>query len=118
VLYFSGRDFLARFHYSINTNSFKRFLAGQAHKDAVTGKQITVKNLIVLKVGGHDSNSLQTLGAGEALVFKDGKVVKARWKQSSHRHRLIITDKNGNEIPLNRGNAWFAAIPSGGSVSY
>jgi hypothetical protein len=118
VLNFSGPDFLAQFKYSKKTNSYKRFLAGQAHKDAVTGKQITVKNLIVLKVGGHDSNSLQTLGAGEALVFKDGKVLKARWKQSSYKHRLTILDKNGNEIPLNRGNAWFAAIPSGGSVSY
>jgi hypothetical protein len=118
VLNFSGPDFLAQFKYDKKTNSYKRFLAGQAHKDAITGKQITVKNLVVLKVKGHDSNSLQTIGTGEALVFKDGKVIKAQWKQSSYKHRLIITDKNGNEIPLNRGNAWFAAIPSGGSVSF
>ncbi|HEX5456433.1 MAG TPA: DUF3048 domain-containing protein [Candidatus Saccharimonadales bacterium] len=118
MLDFSGPDFAARFKYDKKTNSYKRFLAGQAHKDAVTGKQITVNNLIVLKVNGHDSNSLETLGAGEALLFKDGKVVKARWKQSSYRHRIAIIDKSGKEIPLNRGKTWFAAIPSGGSVRY
>lgn len=115
---FSIPDYAVQFKYDKMTNSYKRFLAGQPHKDGVTGKQITVKNLIVLKVHGHDSNSLKTLGEGEALVFKDGKVIKARWKQDSAHERIEIIDQNGNQIPFNRGKTWFSAIPARGSVSY
>ncbi|HET7673500.1 MAG TPA: DUF3048 domain-containing protein [Candidatus Saccharimonadales bacterium] len=115
---FSSPDYAVQFKYDKKTNSYKRFLAGQAHKDAVTGKQISVKNLIVLKVRGSDSNSLKTIGKGTAFVFKDGKVIKAKWKQGSAYSRVEIIGPDGEEIPLNRGSTWFAGVPSSGSVSF
>lgn len=117
-LEFSQPLFSVSFRYDPATNSYQRFLAGTAHIDQATKKQITVKNVVVLKLQGSDSNSLKAIGSGEALVFKDGNVTKAKWQQTSANERIKIVDETNNQIPLNRGDTWFSAIPSGGSVSY
>lgn len=115
---FSSAIFSVTFRYDQQTNAYQRFLAGTAHTDAVTNKQITVKNVVVLKLKGTDSNSLQVIGTGEALVFKDGIVVKARWKQTSANTRLEIVDEQGNQVAWNKGDTWIAGIPTSGSVTY
>lgn len=115
---FSVPIFSVSFRYDPTTNAYQRFLGGLAHTDAVTKKQITSKNVVVLKLQGSDSNSLKAIGSGEAYVFKDGNVTKAKWQQTSANERIKIIDANNNQILLNRGDTWFSAIPSAGSVSY
>lgn len=115
---FSGPSFLAEFRYEKSSNSYKRFLAGLPHIDADTNKPISVKNLVVIKIAGNHSENLKALSSGEALVFKDGSVVKAKWEQKDENSRIKITDETGNEIALNRGDTWISAVPKDRPVKY
>ncbi|HYF96411.1 MAG TPA: DUF3048 domain-containing protein [Patescibacteria group bacterium] len=112
---FSRPLFQAEFRYDQTTNSYTRYLAGQPHVDAATNQPITVKNLIVLKM---PAPSINTIGSGEALVFKNGSIQKGTWKQSDFNNRLEILDAQSNPILLNRGNTWISATPSGRSITY
>lgn len=112
---YSGPDYAVEFRYDKKTNLYTRYLAGQVDKDRATNKPITVKNVIIIKMGGAE---VQAIGAGEAIVLKNGTAVKGRWKQTSYRERITISDSQGKEIPLNRGDSWFAIVPSTGSATY
>jgi hypothetical protein len=107
---FSSPSFAVEFRYNKATNSYKRFLAGVPHIDTATNKQITVKNLVVIKVKGTNSDTIKTVGNGEAWVFKDGSFKKVRWEKSSHEQRIKFVDELGNEVPLNRGDTWISAL--------
>lgn len=115
TIVFSRPLFQTEFRYDKASNSYTRYLAGQPHIDKATNKPITVKNVIVLKM---PTGSINALGSGEALVFKDGTVKKATWKQQNYTQRIMIVDDSGAEVPMNRGDTWFSAIPGGKSATY
>jgi hypothetical protein len=104
--------FKAQFKYDQATNSYTRYLAGVPHVDKGTGKPITVKNLIVIKMRG----DVDARGEGKALLYKDGTMQEINWKQANFYSRIELLDSAGKEVPLNRGDSWFAVIPSSGSV--
>ncbi len=112
---FSSSPYLVEFRYDQPTNSYTRYLAGKPHIDAETNQPITVKNVIVLKM---PTNQIEALGEGEALIFKNGTVQSGEWKQTSYKQRIQLTDIQGSQIPLNRGDSWFAGVPAGRPVSY
>lgn len=118
TLDFSFPAYVAEFRYHKESNSYRRFVAGERHVDAVSKQQIAVKNLVVINVAGSDSNTIMPIGKGEALVFKNGNVQKVRWQKASHSERLQIVDEMGNEIPLNRGDTWIAALTPGKTPKY
>ncbi len=111
---YSHLIFQVQFNYDPATNSYNRSLAGQPHIDAGTNKQITVKNLIVIKMSG----DINAIGSGEALFYRDGSVQTIRWRQKDFESRIELMDQQGNEVALNRGDSWFAVIPGSGSVSH
>jgi hypothetical protein len=110
VIDFSSPSYAVEFRYDKTTNSYKRFLAGAPHIDASTNKPITVKNVVVIKVRGTNSDTIKAVGNGEAWVFKNGTFQKVRWEKSAHEERIKIVDAMGNEVPLNRGDTWIAAL--------
>lgn len=111
---YSGPEFLAEFRYDPARNAYARHLGGEPHVDQATGNQITVKNLVVIQRPAADRGT----GSGEALVFKDGDLVRARWQQDDHDARMILKDDQGNEVPLNRGDTWIAAVSDMQHVSF
>lgn len=111
---YSHPIFQVQFKYDTPTNSYVRRLAGQPHIDTATNKQISVKNLIVIRM----SRDINAIGSGEALLYKDGGVQTIRWRQKDFKDRLELTDAQGNEVTLNRGDSWFAVIPGSGTVSH
>lgn len=110
---YSEPIFQVQFKYDPTTNSYVRHLAGQPHIDTVTNKPIMVKNLIVIKMAG----DISAIGSGEAILYKDGNVQNIRWRQTDFDMRIELLDEQGSEVPLNRGDSWFAVIPGSGSVS-
>lgn len=110
---FSSPSYLAEFRYDPTSNNYSRYLAGQPHVDASTNQPISVKNVVVIRTTG-----AKALGSGEALVFKDGNVLEVTWQKTSHNKRIKIFDNENNEIPLNRGSTWFAALPADRPVTY
>lgn len=110
---YSEPRFQVQFIYDPASNSYVRHLAGQPHIDAATGKPITVKNVIVIKMAG----GINAIGSGDAVLYKDGNVQNIRWQQKDFESRIELTDEQVNEVALNRGDSWFAVIPGNGSVT-
>ncbi len=114
---FSGPAFKVEFRYDSTTNEYVRYLAGVPHIDTVTNKPITVKNLVVIKAKGLP-NGVESIGSGQALIFKDGAVKKAKWEQTDYNTRIKLYDDQNVELSLNRGHTWFAVIASDRPVIY
>lgn len=112
---FSAPQYAVEFRYQQADNTYVRYLAGKPDVDAATNQPITVKNVIVIKML---TPSINAVGKGEASVFKDGGVQSARWELANYRDRLKVTDNQGAEIPLNRGDTWIIALPSTGTMAH
>jgi hypothetical protein len=114
--------------YDRTQNIYKRLMAGKAHKDKKSGKQLTAKNIIVMTVNRSYIASFpgdptakgvwrfDLIGSGKAKVIRDGKAIDATWKKSSTKDRTKFYDSSGAEIKFNRGVFWYEVIPPEVSV--
>jgi hypothetical protein len=125
---FSSPAFAVRWDFDKKTNTYKRVMAGSAHKDRLSGKQITAKTVVVMSVnrsanvpypGGKQSEwTHDTIGSGNASVFIDGKRIRGTWKKPSRKERTRFYDESGTEIALNRGHIWIEVVPQTGSFKF
>jgi len=113
-----------KWEYDSATNDYKRYQGGEMVKDADTGKEIRAKNVIVQfqkesSVGDKKNHLMyQTLGTGEAQIFRDGQKITAVWSKQSPRSRTKYYDSAGNPVEFARGQMWVEIVPSGNTVSY
>lgn len=112
---FSGPDYEVEFRYQKADNSYVRYLAGESHLDAVSGRPVTVNNVVVVLLPG---NGEAITGTGDALIFKDGKVFEKRWQKEDFDDRISMVNEEGRQIRLNKGKTWFAVIPDDKPVRY
>lgn len=103
-----------QWHWDEASRSWLRFQSGGQHKDAVTGKQLAFKNVIVMRVpwdvvdfSGHVL--LQQIGEGPATVFLDGRAIEGTWRKKDRLGRTRFYDRQGVEIALNRGPIFIEA---------
>ncbi len=105
--------------YDRASNSYLRSNGGQPHTDLNTKEQIRAKNIVVLYMresranDGYEGNAhllYGTKGRGDAVVFQDGREIKAQWSKQNRSARLIVTAK-GKEIQFNPGLTWFSVLP-------
>ncbi len=118
-------DYFVDWTYSSKDNLYYRKNGGEAHNDRNTSKQLTAKNVVVLYMAesnaddGYESNLhllYKTKGTGKALVYMDGKEIKATWHKAGRGSRTTLTDSKGDEITFNRGKLWFHIVPIEGVV--
>jgi hypothetical protein len=107
----------AEFRYNRESNAYERYLGSQPHTDEITGDQIAVKNVIVLRLS--EPAPIQALGNGQAFLFKNGTVVEAKWEVEDYTKRLrILASDDGEEIPLNIGKTWISVITPENDLQY
>ncbi len=123
---FSSADFLVKWTYDRESNSYKREMGGIAHNDAITGKQLAAKNVIIQEVerwyqpdseSGKEGWQMQTTGEGKAKILTGGKVYEATWKKSNQNSRTKYYASDGTEIELNPGNTWVEIVPPDRNVT-
>ncbi len=114
---FSQKSYEVIWKYNPATNSYSRFMAGSAHTDLDTKKQIQAKVIIVQSVETFPVTSdtigaigLTLLGQGTGYVFQDGKVEAVTWKKTGD-GRTRYYFQNGNEAAFNRGQIWVELLP-------
>lgn len=92
------------------TNTYLRSQGGSFHKDAATGQTIAASNLIIQRVRRISTETMETVGNGEAIVFMDGKRIEATWNKSSINAPTIFKDVTGAEIARNPGLTWIEIV--------
>lgn len=116
------KSYSVKWVYEKETNSYKRFNGGTAHKDKNNNKQLTAKTIILTFMtetnanDGYENNAhllYGTKGSGKAIVLLDGKRVEGTWQKKDRLSRMKFFNKEGNEIKLNRGQIWIEILPIG-----
>lgn len=104
-------------------NIYKRNNGGVAHTDRNNNKQLTAKNVVVLKMietnanDGYENNAhllYRTKGVGRANIFMDGKQIVGTWRKDARTARTLLFDDAGSPIKFNRGTIWFEILPTDG----
>jgi DUF3048 family protein len=109
-----------------------RFTNGSYHNlnsNAPAGDQFPATNVLVLRVregdagyldpaGNHVPETLFT-GKGAAMLFHDGRMVKATWhKGNAATSPITLTTKKG-QLKVPAGHTWIELVPiSGGNVTF
>lgn len=122
IINYSYSGYVVEYRYDAPSNSYARFLAGAPHVDRNLGKQIMVKNVVVLMTNTTYQSSghavMGTIGQGSAIIFRDGTAIAGTWNKPSREARTQLLDAAGKEIPLNIGNTWYSVVPVGRPVTY
>lgn len=82
---------------------------------------ITAKNIVVQitsistqKDGEHLDIAL--VGQGDGYVISNGKFIKMHWTKKNVASQTLLTDEEGNELPLNPGKTWWNIVDKSSKI--
>lgn len=105
-------------------NVYNRYYRSDPHLDALTGKQLSTRNILVLYSDQQLANdgtpriTIEAIGEGEAKLFMDGDVFTGTWMKPSRTDTYRIVNSNGDDISINRGQTWIMVVPKDAEVIY
>ena len=112
------------YEYDTENKVYKRSVNGKEHKDYVTGKQYTFKNIITYQVKNStisgDEKGRQTIdniGSGEGYYISNGVAVPITWEKKARNSQTIYKYKNGDKLIVNDGNTWIQIQPVGQTLT-
>lgn len=90
--------------------------------------QISTETLLVLTARAYTASpgsgsgssvpALDTLGAGSAMLFYDGALIKGSWERDSYDDPFSLTLASGNEMIVPAGSLWVSIFPTSGNVDW
>ncbi len=104
------------FVYDPETGLYSRSQFGSAQIDALTGEQLTCKNILIQindwSVADEDKGylSVETVGGGDGYYVTNGKAVPVTWSKESQTAPTRYFDADENEIVLNQGKTWVCIV--------
>jgi hypothetical protein len=107
----SGDKNFVSYTYDPSSDAYLRFMNGKVFKSAETGKQVSVKNLIVqhstyvTRAGAH-LKVWDLVGSGTANIYIGGKRIKGSWEKKTEDSETVYYDDKGQQIVLKPGNTW------------
>ncbi len=113
--------------YDPDDERYYRWQGGVAHREELTGAQLSAANVIVVAAnhvetaikedtwgGGHWSIQVQIWGEGPVSIFRDGRRYDGIWRRLDRHEPLSFWTQGGKtRIPLKPGNSWFQMVPLG-----
>ena len=103
------------FRYNTETGTYDKWMNGEAHMDAVTGKQLSFENVILLEtaIGVRDNKGrkdVDVYGGSNSVGYfaSKGKIQKIHWEKPGDFDYLSFTDESGNPVAINRGKTYIA----------
>lgn len=79
---------------------------GEIFADTIIVQRVKAK--VVDDIGRKE---IETVGNGEAVIFRDGKVFEGTWEKKSRKDRTQWYDKEGKPIGLKAGKIWIEILP-------
>ena len=120
---YSGQTYQATWKYNTSTEQYERYELGDAVFDAGSGDHVAVDTLIVQYVDttvldGVGRLGMDTIGSGEAIVFRNGFKVEGEWQKDSREGRTVFVDSADKAIALKPGKIWIVVMNRVGEVSF
>ncbi len=111
VIDYMYEPILRQYHRSIN---------GLAHLDLDTGKQLTAKNILVIRsthrvLDSSGRRSIDVVGPGDGYLFQNGVAREITWKSVDGVIRAFV---DGVEQPLYPGQTWVIIVQNNTVVNY
>ncbi len=105
------------YQYDATTDTYLRFMNGQAHVDKTTGQQYHYKNIIIEKVSNHSLDSagrqdLDTTGSGDGYYITGGFALPITWNKNSRSGKTTYTYTDGTQVDIKDGNTFIQIEPS------
>ncbi len=80
-------------------------------------------NVLILEspitgVGEFGRLTIPLRGSGEALLFRNGNVIRATWEKEDDAGRFRILDKQGENVRFAKGQTWMLVLPELDRVSW
>ena len=113
----------AEWRYDEESGRYLRWSDGVPHTDALDGQQLSAANVVILYVPQWNTDIVEDPHSGalsiqfalwhsnEAVIFRDGQRIEAFWQRWERPDMLVLTDKEGETIPLKVGNTFFEVLP-------
>lgn len=123
VINFSSFNYQVTYKYDRGLNQYNRYLAGKEHVTR-DGSKITAKNVIVeyvktgLVPGDKERLTMETVGSGNMLLFRDGQTIQGTWKKDGPTARTQFLDAQGSPVQFDAGTTWIEVIPTDRKVTY
>ena len=109
--------------YDADNKVYLRSVNGKEQKDYVTGKQLSVKNIIVYDVKYSNipgdtagRQNIDNIGNGKGYYISNGYAVAITWEKKNRKSQTVYKYLNGKEIIVNDGNTFIQIMPSGQSL--
>lgn len=104
------------FEYHAEDGLYYRYQDGKAQMDEYNGAQLAVTNVVFQYCHGevrddHDYLAFGVHGEGDAIVFTNGKAIRATWSRYDGDFTPAkFYDEAGEEIIFNQGSTWICNI--------
>ena len=112
----------ATWKFNTSTGKYERYQMGYPHLDK-DGGLIEADNVIIQYVETKVIDeigriSMETIGEGEAIVFRDGFMIPAQWYKGNRESRLELRNVDFHEMIFKPGKIWIEVVNQHGSVSF
>jgi len=117
----------AEWRYDDESEQYLRWTDGAAHRDALTGEQLSAANVVVLYVPQWNTNIVEDPHSGAlsirwalwnednpnrpAIPFRDGTRFDGIWNREEREDMVTLADEAGNPLPFKVGSTFFEAVP-------
>lgn len=111
---FSGLTYTAGWDYNTTTESYFRSQARDPHFDSdrsqIVADTVIVQFVDTTVLDGVGRLGMDTIGAGDSIVFQKGHAISGEWKKERVTDRTRFFAENGDEVVLNAGKIWIEVI--------
>jgi len=114
IKYSYNADNNVTYKYSEANKHFQRFQNGVVAKDALNGKQLQIKNILIVQsthkiIDDYGRRSVDLKSGGKGYYLVDGRMKDIEWKNVNG--RIIPFNLDGTEIDLEPGQTWINFVP-------
>lgn len=126
IIPFSTKPYEVKYEFDEEKKQYRRFNGGVRHLD-IQPDNVIIQFTEVTLADDKGRLNIKTDGSGEALIFRDGKVIEGTWKKevpaddgkmSDGFYFTRFFDLNGNRISFNKGKTWIEVVPDNKKVNY
>ena len=110
------------FVYDEMSGEYLRYQYKEPHVDGLSGKQISIKNVLVLRMTLNDLDhyldivDIATTGSGSGYYFCEGKYIDITWEKASYNSPIKYYTSAGSELILEPGQTFVSVVTDTASV--